>query len=108
MIYTETYGESEAARFRHSPAVILGARLTIDGNQWCALYGDSLQEGVAGFGDSPAAAYHDFNKAWFARLSERPQAETVAPVPTHETPEAMPEIKSEPQKKKDDDDDLPF
>ena len=27
-----------------------------DGDQWCALYGENLQEGVAGFGRTPAEA----------------------------------------------------
>lgn len=43
---------------------ILKPRLSIDGNQWCALYGDNLQDGVAGFGDSPEDAYRDFDRNW--------------------------------------------
>ena len=39
-------------------------RMFPDGNQWCALYGENLQEGVAGFGDTPADAVTDFNKNW--------------------------------------------
>ena len=39
-------------------------RLYPDGDQWCALYGDDLQEGLAGFGDTPAAAMTDFDKRW--------------------------------------------
>lgn len=46
------------------PCVLFKPRLSIDGNKWCALYGDNLQDGVAGFGDSPAAAMHDFDKQW--------------------------------------------
>lgn len=42
--------------------VIMRPRLFVDGNQWCALYGENLQEGVAGFGDTPAAACNDFNQ----------------------------------------------
>ena len=42
--------------------------LSIDGNQWCALYGDNLQDGVAGFGDSPDAAMREFDKAWHQNL----------------------------------------
>ena len=30
-----------------------------DGNQWCALIGKDLQEGIAGFGDSPFFAISD-------------------------------------------------
>ena len=35
---------SEYAR----PSVVWKPKLCVDGNQWCALLGDSLQEGVAG------------------------------------------------------------
>lgn len=35
-----------------------------DGNAWCALYGENVQEGVCGFGDTPADAVHDFNLRW--------------------------------------------
>lgn len=50
------------------PSVLFRPRLFIDGNQWCALYGDNLQEGVAGFGHSPATAMADFDRAWSERL----------------------------------------
>ena len=39
--------------------------LSVDGNQWCFLYGDNLQEGVAGFGDTPNLAMMDFNYNWY-------------------------------------------
>lgn len=54
------------------PSVLYRPRLFIDGNLWCALYGDNLQDGVAGFGDSPSAAMLDFDKQWEQTL--RPQA----------------------------------
>lgn len=47
---------------------MLRPRLSIDDNQWCALYGETLQDGVAGFGDSPDAAYDAFDKAWVEKL----------------------------------------
>ena len=53
---------------RCRPSMILNPRLSIDGNQWCALYGDNIQDGVAGFGDSPELAYEVFDKAWGAPL----------------------------------------
>lgn len=31
-----------------------------DGNQWCCLYGANIQEGVCGFGDTPAMAMNNF------------------------------------------------
>ena len=46
------------------PAAIFRPALSIDGNQWCALYGDNLQDGVCGFGDTPAAAMSAFDHAW--------------------------------------------
>jgi hypothetical protein len=39
-------------------------RVFPDGNMWCALYGDNLQDGVAGFGETPAKACADFDKNW--------------------------------------------
>jgi hypothetical protein len=45
-------------------------RISIDGNQWCVLYGENLQDGVAGFGDSPANAAAAFDQAWFTKLPE--------------------------------------
>ncbi len=50
------------------PSVLFRPNLKIDGDQWCALYGDNLQDGVAGFGDSPAKAMADFNKNWLKAL----------------------------------------
>jgi hypothetical protein len=47
-----------------SPHVLMRPKLSLDGNKWCALYGDSLQDGVAGFGDSPALAMEDFDRQW--------------------------------------------
>jgi len=58
----------QAVSAYESPSAIYRPTLTIDGNQWCALYGDNLQDGVAGFGGSPYAAMGDFNKNWYAKL----------------------------------------
>ena len=46
------------------PSVLFRPKLYMEGAQWCALYGDDLQNGVAGFGDSPSAAMHDFDDQW--------------------------------------------
>lgn len=34
----------------------LTVTVSLDGDKWCALAGENLQEGVAGFGDTPSAA----------------------------------------------------
>ena len=55
---------SIAAAEQQRPFVLLKPRMFPDGNQWCALYGENLQDGVAGFGDTPAKAASDFNVQW--------------------------------------------
>jgi hypothetical protein len=54
------------------PSTLFRPRIFIDGNMWCALYGDNLQDGVAGFGKSPDEAMGDFDKNWHAKLKDRP------------------------------------
>ena len=57
-----------AACEQRRPFLQLRPRVFIDGNKWCALYGDNLQDGVAGFGDSPELASLDFDKQWRAPI----------------------------------------
>lgn len=56
------------------PSVLFRPTISIDGNKWCALYGENLQDGVAGFGDSPAEAMAEFDKAWHAKLDASEKA----------------------------------
>jgi hypothetical protein len=56
-----------------SPAFALKPKLSIDGDKWCALHGENLQDGVAGFGDSPDEAYSDFDKNWFTKHTSQSQ-----------------------------------
>lgn len=53
---------TEQAKLR--PSVLYRPNLTKDGNRWCALYGDNIQDGCAGFGDTPSAAMLAFDTAW--------------------------------------------
>lgn len=46
------------------PAVLFRPSLYADGGQWCALYGDDIQSGVCGFGETPEAAMAAFDRAW--------------------------------------------
>lgn len=43
----------------------LRPKISKDGDQWCVLYGDNLQEGVSGFGNTPMEAIQDFNSAMY-------------------------------------------
>lgn len=46
------------------PSVIFKPRIYPDGDKWCCLYGENLHDGVAGFGETPAKACEEFDKAW--------------------------------------------
>jgi hypothetical protein len=53
------------------PSVWFRPKIFLDGNKWCVLYGANLQEGVAGFGDSPELAMVDFDRNWFNMLQNQ-------------------------------------
>lgn len=46
------------------PSVLYRPSVVPDGTKWCALYGDDLMSGVAGFGDTPEEAMRAFDRAW--------------------------------------------
>lgn len=58
----ETFCDAAASMMR--PSVLFRPNLSLDGNRWIALYGDNLQDGVAGCGVSPDEAMRDFDINW--------------------------------------------
>lgn len=54
-----------AAMEQQRPSVLYRPEIMADGDQWCALLGADLQVGVAGFGDTPAAAMAAFDQAFW-------------------------------------------
>lgn len=64
---------SGAAFEQQRPSVLYRPRIALDGNMWGAVYGDNIQEGVAGFGESPAEAMLDFDRHWNAKLRPNTQ-----------------------------------
>jgi hypothetical protein len=60
---------------RQRPSVLYRPVLMLDGNAWCALYGENIQEGCVGFGPSPDAAMIAFDAAWFAAIAPKPEAQ---------------------------------
>lgn len=64
-----------------APHVRMRPKLFIDGNQWCALYGENIQDGVAGFGDSPDGACASFDMNWWKSL--KPAEKGVGRESTH-------------------------
>jgi hypothetical protein len=73
VIFAANQAFQDIAAHATEPCVLYRPALSIDGDQWCALYGDNLQDGVAGFGPSPAHAMQDFNRVWYAMLRQMPQ-----------------------------------
>lgn len=69
-----------AAQEMQRPSVLYRPSLSLDGAMWCALYGDDLMDGVAGFGETPAAAMTAFDQAFY-------HARTPAAI--RQTPEIM-------------------
>lgn len=46
-----------------------------DGNKWCVLWGENIQEGIVGFGDTPIMAIRDFNNSMYKqKLTPNPQS----------------------------------
>lgn len=62
---TRSAGEIAVAVTR--PHVLMRPAVYPDGNMWCALYGEDLQMGVCGFGETPDAAMADFDKNWYGQ-----------------------------------------
>jgi len=77
-IFIETCGLVRDALI--APHVLYKPTLSQDGDQWCALFGENLAEGVAGFGDTPAEAMAAFDKAW------RTQRTNYANLPDRQNP----------------------
>lgn len=44
---------------------MLNPKLFLDGNQWCCLYGEDLQVGISGFGETPVEAIRQWNAEWY-------------------------------------------
>lgn len=57
----------EAAWEHQRPSVVFKPELARDGNMWYALFGENLQEGVAGFGETPFLAMAAFDSAWLSK-----------------------------------------
>ena len=71
-------------------------RVFLDGNSWCALYGENIQEGICAFGDTPAEAAELFDVAFYGGLrngKEGPRRTVVL------VPEGKPEKRIREQKR---------
>ena len=53
-----------AALEQMQPSVLYRPRLFVDGDCYCALYGENLHDGIAGFGKTAQEAMRDFDEGW--------------------------------------------
>lgn len=51
---------------------MLPVKIGVDGNQYFVLWGEDLQSGVCGFGDTPTKAIFNFNQALLTPLTVTP------------------------------------
>ncbi len=51
----------QASQIALEPFTLYKPKLYPDGDKWCVLLGENLQEGLCGFGDTPLKAVNDFN-----------------------------------------------
>jgi hypothetical protein len=56
------------------PSAVYRPTLSADGDMWCALLGEDLQIGVAGFGKTPAEAMAAFDQAFWNEKTPAAQA----------------------------------
>lgn len=54
----------EAAALIAAPHARMRPRLFRDGSSFCALYGENIMDGCAGFGATPEQAMMDFDRQW--------------------------------------------
>lgn len=73
------------------PSVLYRPHLSADGKKWCALLGDDLAVGVAGFGDTPEEAMAAFDTAW--RSVRTPKA--ALSLRTKSAAEAIQDVRSD-------------
>ena len=67
------------------PFRMMKTSIMLDGNQWCVLYGANLQDGVAGFGNSPDMASRAFDAAWYQEIQQKEQEAARVKENRHET-----------------------
>lgn len=65
----------DAASEYSRPSAVFRPRIFQDGNTWCALLGDNIQEGVCGFGESAGHAMYDFDIQWCKKIERNQPAQ---------------------------------
>ena len=58
---------------------LLKPKVGIDGNQYYVLYGEDLQSGIAGFGDTQMLAIYDWNKSFHRPINKKQHSQPLTP-----------------------------
>jgi len=53
------------------PSAVYRPTISLDGNMYCALYGEDLMAGCAGFGETMDAAMADFDQNWWKQKAPK-------------------------------------
>ena len=69
----------EVYREQLRPFYLLRPTVSLDGNQWCCLYGGDPQSGVSAFGDTPDQASKNFDVAWLNQKGLNPPPKQTRP-----------------------------
>jgi len=77
----------QAEILRASPHVLMRPRLMVDGDMWCALYGENIVEGLAAFGETPEKAMEAFDRAWRTERTPAGRAALSTTRPAHGGPD---------------------
>lgn len=67
---------SVAAQEMARPSVLFRPTLSADGDMWCVLLGENLQEGVAGFGATPYEAMLNFDQAFYKERTPKAKVQS--------------------------------
>ena len=75
LLYDETFFHEAKMNLLYDETVImlvqrLGAKIFKDGDSWCCLYGENIQEGISGWGSNPYQAALDFRKEFMGEKGE--------------------------------------
>jgi hypothetical protein len=57
------------------PSAVYRPVISLDGNMYCALYGEDLMAGCAGFGETMEAAMADFDQNWWKQRAPALQSQ---------------------------------
>ena len=82
MGYIDEHGclQTQILREQLRPSTIYKPKLYMDGNWWCALYGENIQRGVSAFGETPEEAMKNFDIAWTKHISKPTSKSTTSEI----------------------------